>query len=256
MPQIAVGEGGVWLLGYPTASLERSRNGLALAQDLAHPGSIANALPIAGLVHQLVGDVGAVRDVAEAMIALSTQHGFRQWLSFGRILDAWVQSEEGGGEAAITELRRHIDEYRAMGNDLWVPCFLSLLASTHLKRGAIEEGLGAVADALGTSDVTESRLWDPEFQRLTFCLLGVAAPADLISDQRTSPFNIGRRIELRDFTEAEAAPVAAPGQARGCRRAPWRRPRLVHRGLRHGRSEGGEAPAGEAVRAGAREHGQ
>src|SRR5436309_15163570 len=53
------------------------------------------------------------------------------------------------------------------------------------------------------------RTQDPEFQRLTFCLLGVAAPADLISDQRTSPFNIGRRIELRDFTEAEAAPLAA-----------------------------------------------
>jgi hypothetical protein len=43
---------------------------------------------------------------------------------------------------------------------------------------------------------------------LTFCLLGVAAPADLIQDVRTTPFNIGRRIELNDFTEQEAAPLA------------------------------------------------
>jgi WD40 repeat protein len=50
---------------------------------------------------------------------------------------------------------------------------------------------------------------DPEFARLTFCLLGVASPADLIRDTRTTPFNIGRRIELTDFTEAEAAPLAA-----------------------------------------------
>ena len=53
------------------------------------------------------------------------------------------------------------------------------------------------------------RTEDPEFERLTFCLLGVATPSDLIQDTRTTPFNIGRRIELTDFTEAEAAPLAA-----------------------------------------------
>lgn len=44
--------------------------------------------------------------------------------------------------------------------------------------------------------------------RLTFCLLGVASPTDLIRDTRMTPFNIGRRVELNDFSEAEAAPLA------------------------------------------------
>lgn len=48
----------------------------------------------------------------------------------------------------------------------------------------------------------------PEFERLTFCLLGVAAPSDLIQDVKLTPFNIGRRIELADFTQEEAAPLA------------------------------------------------
>jgi len=61
---------------------------------------------------------------------------------------------------------------------------------------------------------------DEELERLTFCLLGVASPSDLIRETRTTPFNIGRRIELRDFTEAEAAPLA--------------------RGLRRGEREGAE----------------
>src|SRR6266496_6755013 len=47
-----------------------------------------------------------------------------------------------------------------------------------------------------------------EFNRLTFCLLGVATPTDLIRDTRITPFNIGRRIELNDFTTDEAAPLA------------------------------------------------
>jgi len=52
------------------------------------------------------------------------------------------------------------------------------------------------------------RAGDPAFSRLTFCLVGVATPADLIRDVRTTPFNIGRRIELNDFTAEEAPPLA------------------------------------------------
>jgi WD40 repeat protein len=52
------------------------------------------------------------------------------------------------------------------------------------------------------------RNFDPAYRRLTFCLLGVASPSDLIRDTRTTPFNIGRRIELNDFTDVEAGPLA------------------------------------------------
>lgn len=156
----------LWLLGYPAASLERGRTGRALAQDLAHPGSIANALPFASIVYQLVGDIASLRDVADSMTALSTEHGFPQWLAFGRILDGWIQAEQGRGEPAIDQLRREIGEYRALGNDLWVPCFLSLLASAHLKRGAVSDGLAVVADALAIGEATGAQLWDAEFHRL------------------------------------------------------------------------------------------
>jgi hypothetical protein len=60
----------------------------------------------------------------------------------------------------------------------------------------------------GIRECYNRRTQDPEYERLTFCLLGVAAPSDLVQDTRVSPFNIGRRIELTDFTEAEAAPLA------------------------------------------------
>lgn len=53
------------------------------------------------------------------------------------------------------------------------------------------------------------RTEDPTLEQLTFCLLGVASPADLIRDTRLTPFNIGHRIELTDFNETEALPLAA-----------------------------------------------
>src|ERR1044071_6656891 len=72
----------------------------------------------------------------------------------------------------------------------------------------------------GIREFYNRRTEDSELSRLAFCLLGVASPSDLIRDTRTTPFNIGRRIELHDFTEAEAASLA--------------------RGLRRGEREGAE----------------
>lgn len=48
------------------------------------------------------------------------------------------------------------------------------------------------------------RAEEPKFTRLCFCLLGVAAPQDLISDPTKTPFNIGYSVELSGFTFAEA----------------------------------------------------
>ncbi len=45
-----------------------------------------------------------------------------------------------------------------------------------------------------------ARATSSQFERLTFALLGVASPSDLIKDSSRTPFNIGQRIHLDDFT--------------------------------------------------------
>ncbi|MBD2358329.1 CHASE2 domain-containing protein [Tolypothrix sp. FACHB-123] len=47
----------------------------------------------------------------------------------------------------------------------------------------------------------------PAYQRLTFALLGVTTPYDLIQDKHRTPFNIGRAIELNGFQFSEAQPL-------------------------------------------------
>jgi WD40 repeat protein len=52
------------------------------------------------------------------------------------------------------------------------------------------------------------RAQQPDYNRLTFALLGVATPADLIRDTNRTPFNIGRAIELNGFELHETQPLA------------------------------------------------
>ena len=54
----------------------------------------------------------------------------------------------------------------------------------------------------------QQRAAEPQLQRLSFVLIGVATPGDLIKDTTRTPFNIGQRIELTDFTLDEASVLA------------------------------------------------
>ncbi len=57
-------------------------------------------------------------------------------------------------------------------------------------------------------DCYNKRADNPDYRRLTFALVGVATPSDLMPDKRRTPFNIGRAIELTGFSIEEAQPLA------------------------------------------------
>ena len=52
------------------------------------------------------------------------------------------------------------------------------------------------------------RAINPEYNRLTFAIFGVATPSDLINDKKRTPFNIGNAIELHGFKPEETEPFA------------------------------------------------
>ena len=54
----------------------------------------------------------------------------------------------------------------------------------------------------------DARARAPALARLSFVLIGVATPGDLIQDPKRTPFNIGRRVDLTDFSFEEALPLA------------------------------------------------
>lgn len=101
------------------------------------------------------------------------------------------------------------------------------------------------------------RAEDPKCHRLTFCLLGVAAPADLMRDPSRTPFNIGQDIRLDDFTTEEAAaflPCLAGEEGPALLHAllGWTagHPYMTHRlcrALQGTPSEAGQLPAGRVA---------
>ena len=54
----------------------------------------------------------------------------------------------------------------------------------------------------------EQRTRNSKYNRLTFALVGVATPSDLIADKTRTPFNIGKAIQLKGFQIHEVEPLS------------------------------------------------
>jgi predicted ATPase len=95
-----------WLLGYPDQALARLHEALALAHELSHPYSLAYARYWAAMVSQLRRDRLAVREQAEATLALATSQGFPQWAAHGMILRGWALAMQDQDEAGMANVRQ------------------------------------------------------------------------------------------------------------------------------------------------------
>jgi predicted ATPase len=106
----------LWLLGYPDQALIQGHEALALARELAHPFTLAIALHWAARLHQCRLESPATQAHGEALIALSTEHGFAQWLAMGTRYRGWALVAQGRVEAGITQMQQTLTASRTMGS--------------------------------------------------------------------------------------------------------------------------------------------
>jgi predicted ATPase len=161
----------LWLLGYPAQALARLHDGLALAYELAHPYSLAWARCWVAFVSQLYRDVPAVREHAEAAVALSTEQSFPYWAALGTILRGWALAMQGRNEVGMAEVRQGIAGWRATGAALLGPYFCTMLADVSAHLGHPADGLQALAEAHTLMEQQEERWWEGEVCRLRGVLL-------------------------------------------------------------------------------------
>jgi predicted ATPase len=134
----------LWWLGHPDQALGRIHEALTLAQELAHPFSLAAALFWASWVHQFRGERPLAQEQAEAAIALSTEQGFPLTIAFGTLIRGWALAVQGHGTEGIAQIRLSLDAWQATGDELHRPYFLALLAEACANAGQIDAGLSAL----------------------------------------------------------------------------------------------------------------
>jgi DNA-binding SARP family transcriptional activator/predicted ATPase len=213
----------LWLLGYPDQALKRSHDALELAQEVAHPLSLAIALVYVACIHQLRREEQLTQERAEAAIALCAEQGFPYWLALGFAHKGWALAEQGEGEEAITLIRQGLTDYWATGAKLVQTWFLARLADAYRKVGQAEEGLAVLTEALALVEKTGERYYEAELYQLKGeLLLRCIEPFDKL---RTAPVEMMQGESEADveacFRHAEACFQHAIEVARRQRAKSW-----------------------------------
>ena len=135
-------------LGYPERALARCREGLALAEVLAHPFTIGIALWAAGILHQLRREPDAMRHIGERMIDYGSEKGLRMILPFGKVFRGDAMSQHGDFTEGAAQMREGIRELRSMGTLFSQVSLLAGLADACARCGNVDEGLAAAEEGL------------------------------------------------------------------------------------------------------------
>jgi tetratricopeptide (TPR) repeat protein len=155
------------VMGYPNQAQQRFEGSLTLAEEFAHPASLAYVWCNAGWFHALHGDWQDVREYAEAAITLATEQGFPYWLAYGTGLRGRALVEQGQIEEGIALLQRGLDSFQSIGAELGrLADHLPWLATAYAKGGRVEEGLNALDEALALVGRTGTRSGEAELYRL------------------------------------------------------------------------------------------
>jgi predicted ATPase len=180
----------LWLLGYPDQALQKSHEALSLAQELAHPHSLAFTLDLAAWLHQFRREGQVAQERAEAALSLGTDQGFALWVAAGTIWRGWALAEQGQAEEGISLMHQGLDAWRATGAEVWQPHVLTLLAEAYGKSGQADEGLCILAEALAVVEKTGEHLSDTELSRLKGELLlqsSIQGSAPSVSPPHSTP---------------------------------------------------------------------
>jgi predicted ATPase len=145
---LGVSANALWCLGYPSQAMQRGQEALVLAQELAHPYSLAVAQGWVAHLHYRRREVSAVQTQANDLLTLATTQGFSLFAGFGTCWRGWILTIQGEGTVGLAQLHQGLAAIRATGAEQWWLLFQVVLVEAAGHAGLVEEGLCLLAEAL------------------------------------------------------------------------------------------------------------
>jgi predicted ATPase len=160
--------GGVtlWHLGYPERAVREVEQSRKMAEELANPFNVAQALYYGAVTRLCRRDVAHTQQLAGALMELCREHHFSLLFAGGLILHGWSLAAQGRGAEGIDQMRRGLADWQATGAMSHRPFQLALLAEALMKEGDAREGMAAASEGLNVAKATGERFWEAELHRL------------------------------------------------------------------------------------------
>jgi len=208
----------LWYLGYPDQALQRVLAAVHLAREQAHPFSLAYAVVSAAWLHQYRREIEATDAQAEAVMALSREHGFPLREAQGAIMAGWALAARGNRQDGIDQMRRGLAAFQATGAAANQTYYLALLAEACGDAGQTDEGLRLLEMALRAAESSGERWWEAELHRLRGELVlreGTRQAVQTAEANFRRGLDVARRQQARSLELRAAVSLSRLWQRRG-----------------------------------------
>jgi class 3 adenylate cyclase/tetratricopeptide (TPR) repeat protein len=194
----------LWLLGRADTAIMRMDAAIQRADAISHPHSQAYACYYACILHALRGEFLTAQGRAERCIALSEEHGFRQW-RLARAIRGICLASLDPSPSTLGEIRAVLEEYRGAGYQLAITALYVLLCPPLLVDHDYEAAREVIEQGLAAASRNSERILEAELYRLKARVLvarggpDVEAEAMALLDQalNTARSQQAKTLELR-----------------------------------------------------------
>jgi class 3 adenylate cyclase/tetratricopeptide (TPR) repeat protein len=195
------------ILGQVDEAVSRMGAALERADAVQHAHTHAYAWYYASVLHALRAEPALAQDYAQRCLAISEQHGFRQWLGLSRAVRDICAAALDEPNTRLDEVKAALDEYQRAGYQLGLTAQFVLLSPLLLLRHEPEAALEAIEQGLSIVSQNSERFLEAELYRLKAraMILQGAPDADVecLFEQalRTAQGQQARSLELRAATD-------------------------------------------------------
>jgi class 3 adenylate cyclase/tetratricopeptide (TPR) repeat protein len=156
----------VHLQGGISEALKLGQESLGRARALNHQFTLGMVLIHVGWLYHVRREPEAVREVAEAAMALGEEHGFPEWLEWGRWLHGWALAELGDIERGVAEMEAGLAGFVPIGGVPRQAFTAAMLAKGYEKLGRIDQAIAMLEDQRVRIERSGERLDEAELYRV------------------------------------------------------------------------------------------
>jgi class 3 adenylate cyclase/predicted ATPase len=157
----------LWLLGYPDQALVSVKTAASVAEGHGDSYTLAWSMIFAASLHGWRGELQAVREHAEAALAMSREQGLIMTRAEGTIHRGTVTAGLGDGNGRVVQdATEAVALLRDSAMQGWLPYHLALLAEIHLAAGHVDDARCSTTEAIQLCARGGERWYEAELHRL------------------------------------------------------------------------------------------
>ena len=195
----------LWVLGYPEAALTDTDHAVEHAREVGQAGTLMYALNATSLTLVLRGNHATANTQCEELVALADEKGSPFWKAFGKLLQGYLVAVTGKASEAVRVITSGITAYRSTGATMWLPLYMSQLASAYAKLGQFDDAWRCIGEAMSLIETTGERWFEAQANRLA----GQIALLSREPDASNAEAYFGRALAVAQKQQAKSCELRA-----------------------------------------------